>query len=113
MARSLRKLGSKLDAQSVLAPLLPYLTAHSWPGNVRELENITDRISVFLLQFNNQNEITYDGLRVECPELFLPENPGADGAADQHLKTRLLRSDERRDGKECVRKCRSRGSPYP
>src|SRR3546814_11164057 len=23
------------------------------------------------------------------------------------------RSDERRDGKECVRKCRSRGSPYP
>src|SRR3546814_8535794 len=56
MARSLRKLGSKLDAQSVLAPLLPYLTAHSWPGNVRELENITDRISVFLLQFNNQNE---------------------------------------------------------
>lgn len=66
----LARLGSQLDVVAALAPLKPYLEAYSWPGNVRELENISERIAVFLLQFQRINDIAYDGLDLDCPELF-------------------------------------------
>jgi propionate catabolism operon transcriptional regulator len=86
--RSLQRLGSKKDAQQALTPLLPDLCAYSWPGNVRELENIAERIAVFLLQFDKQEDIRYDGLRDDCPELFLQEHIGPRGDID-HFKTRV------------------------
>src|SRR3546814_18843802 len=48
------------------------------------------------------------------PGCAVPTSRDAEAAAPErppHLQ--LLRSEERRDGKECVRKCRSRWSPYP
>lgn len=66
----LARLGSQLDAVAAIAPLKPCLKAYSWPGNVRELENISERIAVFLLQFQRIEDIAYDGLDEDCPELF-------------------------------------------
>jgi propionate catabolism operon transcriptional regulator len=89
VARSLARLGSELDAGAALAPLLPLLAAYDWPGNVRELENIADRIAVYLLQFADPDGIDYDGLRDDCPELFmaLASSPGGEGG---DVKARLL-----------------------
>jgi propionate catabolism operon transcriptional regulator len=88
VARSLARLGSKLDGQAALAPLLAPLSAYGWPGNVRELENIADRIAVYLLQFSATAEIDYEGLRDDCPEIFPPRQADAPlGEAD--LKARL------------------------
>jgi len=70
LARALQKVGISWDTKQTLSPLLPYLIAHRWPGNVRELENICERVAVFLLQFARVDDIHYDGLRTECPELF-------------------------------------------
>jgi len=88
VGRSLRRLGSALDPGPALEPLLPYLAAYSWPGNIRELENIADRIAVYLLQFDDPASIEYDGLREDCPELYLPEKLGMDDDAD-HLRRRV------------------------
>jgi propionate catabolism operon transcriptional regulator len=85
--RSLTRLGSTLDAAQVLAPLMPLLAAYAWPGNVRELENIADRIAVHLLQFDQLAQVSYEGLRDDCPELFTEEQ--GDGVDD--LKTRLAK----------------------
>jgi propionate catabolism operon transcriptional regulator len=89
VARSLARLGSELDAGVALAPLLPLLAAYDWPGNVRELENIADRIAVYLLQFTDPGGIDYDGLRDDCPELFVAEASGIGGEAGD-IKARLL-----------------------
>ena len=94
VARSLAKLGSRFDAAEVLAPLLPYLTAYGWPGNVRELENIADRIAVHLLQFDALAQVSYEGLREDCPELF----SGAPDGLDGDLKARLFKELERNNG---------------
>ena len=69
----LTRLGSPLDAVRALVPLKPYLQAYTWPGNVRELENISERVAVFLLQFQQIEDITYNGLDLDCPELFNAE----------------------------------------
>lgn len=66
----LERMGSRLDAAMALAPLNPYLQAYAWPGNVRELENFSERIAVFLLQFQRVEDIAYEGLELDCPELF-------------------------------------------
>lgn len=73
----------------LLAPWLPRLHAYAWPGNVRELENMSERIAVFLSQFEPGADIDRDALRHDCPELF----EGRDGAADaiQELDPPLLR----------------------
>ncbi len=78
----------------MLAPLLPYLTAYAWPGNVRELENIADRIAVHLLQFDALAQVSYEGLREDCPELF----SGAPDGLDGDLKARLFKELERNNG---------------
>ncbi|MEO7030910.1 MAG: propionate catabolism operon regulatory protein PrpR [Herbaspirillum sp.] len=87
--RSLKRLNITFDVQYVLEPLLPYLSTHSWPGNVREMENIADRIAVFLLQFDDAEQINYDGLRDDCPELFFPEHLDRQGVSNP-LKERLF-----------------------
>ncbi len=88
VARSLQRMGSTLDAAQVLPPLMPYLAAYAWPGNVRELENIADRIAVHLLQFDQLAQVSYEGLRDDCPELFA-EGQGEIGDGIDDLKTRL------------------------
>ncbi|WP_286185935.1 propionate catabolism operon regulatory protein PrpR [Acidovorax cavernicola] len=70
VAQCLQRLQAGIDAREALAPLLPRLVAHDWPGNVRELENIAERIAVFLMQFDTPQQIRYDDLRHDCPELF-------------------------------------------
>jgi len=76
VGRCLQRIGSLMDPVRALAPLLPRLVAHDWPGNVRELENLSERIAVFLLQFERVEDIRYDELRHDLPELF------ADAASD-------------------------------
>lgn len=66
----LARLGSQLDVVAALTPLKPHLEAYSWPGNVRELENISERVAVFFLQFRRIEDIAYDRLDLDCPELF-------------------------------------------
>lgn len=85
--RSLTRLGSTLDAAQVLAPLMPLMAAYAWPGNVRELENIADRIAVYLLQFDQLAQVSYEGLRDDCPELFTEEQ----GDDVDDLKSRLAK----------------------
>jgi len=75
VARCLLRLGARLDPVQALAPLLARLAAYDWPGNVRELENISERIAVFLLQFTRLEDIPYDELRLDCPELFARHPP--------------------------------------
>ncbi|MDM0106437.1 propionate catabolism operon regulatory protein PrpR [Variovorax sp. J22R24] len=70
VGRCLHRLGSRIDAGAALAPLLPRFLACEWQGNVRELENISERVAVFLLQFDRVEDIRYDELRHDCPELF-------------------------------------------
>ncbi|MGL1834729.1 propionate catabolism operon regulatory protein PrpR [Rhodocyclaceae bacterium SMB388] len=70
LARSLRRLGSTLGPDPVMASLAGHLKAYPWPGNVRELENIAERIAVFLLQFGHEDEVVLDALAQDCPELF-------------------------------------------
>ncbi len=70
LERQLRRLGSRLDPGQVLAPVLPALRGYAWPGNVRELENLLERLSVFLAQFDRAEDIAYDRLCHECPELY-------------------------------------------
>jgi propionate catabolism operon transcriptional regulator len=75
VARCLARLGSPLDAQAALAPLMPRLTAYDWPGNVRELENLAERIAVFLAQYHEASAIDYAQLAYDCPELFASTAP--------------------------------------
>jgi propionate catabolism operon transcriptional regulator len=50
-----------------------------WPGNVRELENLSERIAVFLLQYTKLQDVQYDALKRDCPELFRIEDAGPAG----------------------------------
>jgi propionate catabolism operon transcriptional regulator len=67
----MRRIRAGLDPVRALAPLLPRLVAYAWPGNVRELENLAERIAVFLLQFDRLEDIRYDEVRHDLPELFV------------------------------------------
>ncbi|MDM0000362.1 propionate catabolism operon regulatory protein PrpR [Variovorax sp. J22P240] len=91
--RCLHRLGSRIDADAALAPLLPQFIACDWPGNVRELENISERVAVFLLQFDRLEDIRYDELRHDCPELFERHLPGT-----QPLRERVLEAVRLADG---------------
>ncbi|MGJ7484592.1 propionate catabolism operon regulatory protein PrpR [Variovorax sp. LT2P21] len=87
--RCLQRLAVTIDARRALAPLMPRLTAYGWPGNVRELENLVERIAVFLSQFDRLEDIRYDELRHECPELFAehataPDVPRAASKSNLH-----------------------------
>ncbi|MCY1239902.1 Propionate catabolism operon regulatory protein [compost metagenome] len=75
--RCLQRLGTRLDPVRALAPLLPRLRAYDWPGNIRELENLGERIAVFLMQFDRLEDVRYDELRHDLPELFADAEPEA------------------------------------
>jgi transcriptional regulator, propionate catabolism operon regulatory protein len=85
---SLRRLGSSLPADQVLAPLMPVLRSHSWFGNVRELENVTERMAVMLCECGAPSGIDYGAISGEFPELFRrPGTIGRDGSTDQPRET--------------------------
>jgi transcriptional regulator, propionate catabolism operon regulatory protein len=92
VARCLAGLGSTLDTQRALAPLMERLQAYDWPGNVRELENLSERIAVFLLQFAKLQDVQYEALRHDCPELFPTGDtllsPAAPGTPDHAQRVR-------------------------
>lgn len=67
----LRRLGSSLAADQALGPFMPLLMGYSWPGNVRELENIMERFSVFLSQYEDVRQIDYQAFQHEIPEIVL------------------------------------------
>ncbi|WP_322048301.1 propionate catabolism operon regulatory protein PrpR [Paraburkholderia sp. J67] len=99
VTRCLARFGSTLDARLALAPLMPRLTAYDWPGNVRELENLSERIAVFLLQFATLDEVPYDALRHDCPELFPQgETPPEAGDVDYASRGERVRDAVRRAG---------------
>ncbi len=80
---SLRRLGSSLPADQVLAPLMPVLRSYAWPGNVRELENIAERIAAMLCEYGCPSTIDYGVISDELPELFpRPETIARDESAD-------------------------------
>lgn len=72
ITRCLARLGitAQDDMRQRLAPWMARLTAYAWPGNVRELENISERIAVFLSQYDHIDAIDHHALRHDCPELF-------------------------------------------
>ena len=85
---SLRRLGSSLPADQVLAPLMPVLRAYGWPGNVRELENIMERMAVILCECSCPSTIDYEAISDELIELFpRPETIARDESADQPATT--------------------------
>ena len=45
-------------------------------------------------------------------QLMLDEISGMTGVSQEMILSRMIRSEERRVGKECLRLCRSRWSPY-
>ncbi|MFA5810291.1 MAG: propionate catabolism operon regulatory protein PrpR [Thermoleophilia bacterium] len=67
---ALRRSGSRLPANQVLAPLVPSLRAYNWPGNVRELENIIERLAVALSSYQKASDIDYRDLEKDFPEIF-------------------------------------------
>jgi len=77
LQRCLRRLGSPLDAQALLAPLAARLRRHRWEGNMRELENLCERMAVFFSAHTEAAAVPYDELAYDCPELFPDERPSA------------------------------------
>ena len=72
VTRCLTRLGATWsdDTAQLIAPWLPRLKRYAWHGNVRELENMSERIAVFLSQYDGLDDVEYDALRQDCPELF-------------------------------------------
>src|SRR3546814_15847883 len=87
------------------------MDAHDWAGAARAVAEIHDMGHDAIVEpFLNGSDvevpvITLDGEPVVMPMMLFQQ------ADPSHL--RPYRSDERRVGKECVRTCRSRGSPSP
>ncbi|QNP47869.1 propionate catabolism operon regulatory protein PrpR [Diaphorobacter aerolatus] len=96
VTRCLARLGSSLPAEPALASIMDRIAAHDWPGNVRELENIAERIAVFLLPFARVEDIRFDGLRSDCPELF---GEHEDDARDTPLAQRIREAMESSGGR--------------
>lgn len=94
VARCLSRLGAMptRDIVDLVAPWLPQLRQYPWPGNVRELENMSERIAVFLSQYDSPDAIDYDALRHDCPELFEGAQTSAHNAGDGSLRTRAIQA---------------------
>lgn len=69
LARALRRLGSELDAQALLAPFLPALRRYDWPGNLRELENMGERLAARACRWNRLEAVDFEELWHALPEL--------------------------------------------
>jgi len=94
VARCLSRLGAMptRDIVDLVAPWLPQLRRYPWPGNVRELENMSERIAVFLSQYDSPDAIDYDALRHDCPELFEAAQTSAHKAGDGSLRARAIQA---------------------
>lgn len=102
VANCLARIGSKLPAERVLEGIMDHITAYDWPGNVRELENIAERIAVFLLSFSRVQDIRYDDLRHDCPELFEDSDTVDAGMQNVPLAERIRDAMESSQGKPGV-----------
>ena len=102
VANCLARIGSKLPAERVLEGIMNRITAYDWPGNVRELENIAERIAVFLLSFSRVQDIRYDDLRHDCPELFEDSDTVDAGMPNVPLAERIRDAMESSQGKPGV-----------
>ena len=94
VARCLSRLGAMptRDIVDLVAPWLPQVRQYPWPGNVRELENMSERIAVFLSQYDSPDAIDYDALRHDCPELFEAAQTSAHNAGDGSLRARAIQA---------------------
>ncbi len=63
----------ELDANRVLAQLLPTFDDYSWPGNIRELENVIERLAVHLTN-DSDEQYLQQVMRDVAPELYTPNN---------------------------------------
>lgn len=102
--RSLGRLGVSMDVEGsqCVASWLPLLHRYPWPGNVRELENISERMAVFLSQYDRVDEVNPNDFRHDCPELY----EGQDLAPSQQndvegvsLRERALHALDMMDGR--------------
>lgn len=71
LQRCLQRLGSRLNAKTLLEPLAAQLRHYPWEGNLRELENMCERMAVFFSACPDPARIPYEELAFDCPELFL------------------------------------------
>ncbi|WP_415807887.1 propionate catabolism operon regulatory protein PrpR, partial [Bordetella muralis] len=94
VARCLSRLGAMPtgDIVELVAPWLPRLRQYPWPGNVRELENMSERMAVFLSQYDGPEDIDYDALRHDCPELFEGTQTLANDAGHGSLRARAVQA---------------------
>jgi len=83
VARCLGRLGCKLDAARLLAPLAGQLSAYAWHGNVRELENLGERLGMFFSQFSRVEDVDYAAVAIDCPELCAAASAGRGTSAQQ------------------------------
>jgi propionate catabolism operon transcriptional regulator len=89
---SLRRQGSSLPADQILAPLLPAIIQYRWPGNVRELENIMERFAVYASASETATAIDYPTFMLEIAELSVkPEElrllqPSASSCSETPIK---------------------------
>lgn len=88
VARCLKRLGCRMDAEALLAPLSQHLVGYAWQGNVRELENICERLAMYFSQFTEPSQVRYAALAVDCSELF-SAMPGQDVPMAQQLHDAL------------------------
>lgn len=91
MSRGLKNLGCDLDAHALLAPLKSLLQRYAWPGNIRELENLCERMAVYFSCYPTLEQVIYDDLEYDCPEIFsgssLPTSPIA---LEERLRLAML-----------------------
>jgi transcriptional regulator, propionate catabolism operon regulatory protein len=70
LTRALARHGSTIEADEVLAKLLPRMTRYAWPGNIRELDNVLERIAVLCAEAGSAKAVRTRHLASVVPELF-------------------------------------------
>jgi propionate catabolism operon transcriptional regulator len=61
---------ASLNLQAALQPLHDAMRAYDWPGNIRELHNIAERLAIYFTQYTHHDQIDYEALCTDCPELL-------------------------------------------
>jgi len=93
LSRALRRHGSPIPAEEVLATLLPRMARYAWPGNIRELENVVERLAVLHSEVDRASAVTARQLASVVPELF---DAGREGAGADTLASRRRDTDRER-----------------
>ncbi len=86
----LDRLGARLGAEQVLAPMMDELMAYHWPGNVRELENVAERLASFAADCETADALDFQLIRRNLPEIFAREP--APGGVRGPLDERAIRA---------------------